>query len=95
MNSLKELTWVHSDMDESSQNIKVTLKSDEASRLGVTQSMLSLYLSSALGGQNLTNVWEGDYKVPVMLYTQNFNDSTSYEDLEDCVIHGFYVILHF
>lgn len=86
LNTLPELTWVHSDMDETSQNIKVTLKSDEASRLGVTQSMLSLYLSSALGGQNLTNVWEGDYKVPVMLYTQNMGDSASYEGLEDFLV---------
>ena len=86
MNTLPELTWVHSDMDETSQNVKVTLKSDEASRLGVTQSMLSLYLSSALGGQNLTNVWEGDYKVPVMLYTQNMGDSSSYEGLEDFLV---------
>ncbi len=86
MNTLDELTWVHSDMDESSQNIKVTLKGDEATRMGVTQSMLSLYLSSVLGGQNLTNVWEGDYKVPVMLYTQNFSDTSNYQDLEECLV---------
>jgi len=86
MNSLPELAWVHSDMDESSQNIKVTLKSDEATRLGVTQSMLSLYLSSALGGQNLTNVWEGDYKVPVTLYTQSICDTGGYKGLEDCLV---------
>lgn len=83
MNSLPELTWVHSDMDETSQNIKVELKSDEATRLGVTQSMLSLYLSAALGGQNLTNIWEDDYKVPVMLYTQKGDSSMTYQDIED------------
>ena len=86
MNTLPELTWVHSDMDETSQNIQITLKSDEATRLGVTQSMLSLYLSSALGGQNLTNVWEGDYKVPVMLYTDKNGDTISYQEMEDFLI---------
>ena len=86
LNSLPELTWVHSDMDETSQNIRVSLKSDEATRLGVTQSMLSLYLSSALGGQNLTNVWEGDYKVPVMLYTRKNGDTLAYQELEDFLI---------
>ena len=86
MNTLPELTWVHSDMDETSQNIQITLKSDEATRLGVTQSMLSLYLSSALGGQNLTNVWEGDYKVPVMLYTEKNGDTLSYQEMEDFLI---------
>lgn len=83
MNTLPELTWVHSDMDETSQNIKVELKSDEATRLGVTQSMLSLYLSAALGGQNLTNIWENDYKVPVMLYTQKGDGTMTYQDIED------------
>ncbi len=86
MHTLPELTWVHSNMDETSQNIQVTLKSDEATRLGVTQSALSIYLSAALGGQNLTNVWEGDYKVPVMLYTQEHGDTISYQALEDMLI---------
>ena len=70
-------------MDNTSQNIKVELKTDEATRLGVTQSMLSLYLSSALSGQSLTNVWEKDYKVPVMLYTQKNGRAMTYQELED------------
>jgi len=86
MNTLPELTWVHSDMDETSQDIKISLKSDEATRLGVTQSMLSLYLSSALGGQNLTNVWENDYKVPVMLYTHQGGDTLNYQSMEDFLV---------
>ncbi len=86
LNTMPELTWVHSDMDMTSQDIGIKLKSDEATRLGVTQSMLSLYLSSALGGQNLTNVWEGDYKVPVMLYTRKSGDTLAYQDLEDFLI---------
>jgi len=86
MNTLPELTWVHSNMDETSQDIKISLKSDEATRLGVTQSMLSLYLSSALGGQNLTNVWENDYKVPVMLYTRQGGDTLNYQSMEDFLV---------
>ena len=86
LNTLPELTWVHSNLDESSQNIKVVLNTDEATRLGVTQSMLSIYLSSALGGQALTSVWEGDYKVPVMLYSLQQEDNMSYQDLEDLMI---------
>ncbi len=86
LNTLPELTWVHSDLDESSQNIKVVLNTDEATRLGVTQSMLSIYLSTALGGQSLTSVWEGDYKVPVMLYSLQEDGDMSYQDLEDLMI---------
>jgi len=86
LNTLPELTWVHSDLDECSQNIKVVLNTDEATRLGVTQSMLSIYLSSALGGQALTSVWEEDYKVPVMLYSLQEENEMSYQDLEDLMI---------
>jgi len=86
LHTMPELTWVHSNMDETSQGIGISLKSDEATRLGVTQSMLSIYLSSALGGQNLTNVWEGDYKVPVMLYTRQNGDTLNYQELEDFLI---------
>ena len=86
LNTFPELTWVHSDMDETSQNIRISLKSDEATRLGITQTALSLYLSSALSGQNLTNVWEGDYKVPVMLYTQEHGDTSTYQSIEDLLV---------
>lgn len=86
MNTLPDVTWVHSDYDETSRQIKVVLKSDEATRLGVTQSVLSLYLSSALGGQTLTTVWERDYKVPVMLYTDFAEKGIDYQEVEDLLI---------
>ncbi|MCF0205923.1 MAG: efflux RND transporter permease subunit, partial [Bacteroidales bacterium] len=70
LNSQPELTWVHSNYDESTPNIKINLKPDESSQLGITQTMLSLYLSGALGGQPLTSIWENDYKIPVVLYSQ-------------------------
>ena len=81
LSTLPELTWIHSDLDETSQNVKVVLNTDEATRLGVTQSILSIYLSSVLGGQSLTTVWEGDYKVPVMLYSMQESKNMSYQDL--------------
>ena len=69
MASVPELQWVHSDYDESARGVTVRLKEDEATRLGITQTQLSLYLNRALGGQTLTTLWEDDYKVPVVLYT--------------------------
>ena len=85
MNSLPELTWVHSDYDESTPNVKIRLKPDEASQMGITQSMLSIYLSGALGGQTLTSVWEGDYKVPVVLYSQ-ISDTSKIKTLENQLV---------
>lgn len=64
----------------------MALNTDEATRLGVTQSLLSIYLSSALGGQALTTIWEGDYKVPVMLYPMQNDDGKTYQSLEDLMI---------
>ena len=85
MNTLPELTWIHSDYDESTPNVKIRLKPDEASQLGITQSMLSIYLSGALGGQTLTTVWEGDYKVPVILYSQ-ISDTSKIKTLENQLV---------
>ncbi len=86
MNTLEDVTWVHSDYDESALQIKVTLKADEATRLGVTQSLLAVYLSSALDGQPLTSVWEQDYKVPVMLYSEAVEKGIDYQDVENLLI---------
>lgn len=86
LSTMPELTWIHSDMDETSQNVKVILNTDEATRLGVTQSILSIYLSSVLGGQSLTTVWEGDYKVPVMLYSMQESQNMSYQDIGTLMI---------
>lgn len=80
-----EMTWVHSDYDACVQHIKITLKTDEAARLGVSQSLLSLYLSSSLGGQALTSIWEDDYNVPVMIYTEAA-DSLNYEDINNLLV---------
>lgn len=85
LNGQSELTWVHSDYDETTQNVRIALKTDEATRLGVTQSMLSVYLSSALNGQTLTSVWEGDYRVPVVLYT-TLADTLALAQLNDLLI---------
>ena len=85
MNEQSELTWVHSDYDESAQTIRLQLNADEAGRLGVTQSLLSIYLSSALGGQKLTSIYEDDYRIPVTLYTVN-TDSVCFQDIENLLI---------
>ena len=85
MATLPELTWIHSNYDETIQTIRLRLKEDEASRLGITQSTLSLYLNGALNGRNMTSLWDGDYKTPVILYTQGA-DSMSYSDIGDLMI---------
>lgn len=85
MSRQPELTWVHSDYDETMPDVSVKLKPDEAMQFGITQSMLSVYLSTALGGQRLTSIWEGDYQVPVVLHSDN-TDSMAFQELENMLI---------
>lgn len=85
MNQQPELTWVHSDYDETVQDVSVRLKSDEATQFGLTQAMLSVYLSSALGGQQMTGIWEDDYRIPVVLHSEGA-ESISLQGLENLLI---------
>lgn len=85
MASVPELSWVHTDCEETMQTIRIRLKDDEAARLGVTQATLSLYLNGALRGRGLTSIWENGYKTPVMLYTLG-TAGMSYEDIADMLI---------
>ena len=64
-----ELQWVHSDYDNIAASTRIVLKAEEATRLGVTQTMLSLYLRQATQGATVTTLYEGSYGVPVVVYT--------------------------
>lgn len=64
-----ELQWVHSNYDNTTSSTRVVLKPDEATRLGITQTQLSLYLRQASQGATITTLYEGSYGVPVVLYT--------------------------
>ena len=74
-----ELQWVHSNYDNTTSSTRVVLKPDEATRLGITQTQLSLYLRQASQGATITTLYEGSYGVPVVLYTAGVEtmDATS------------------
>ena len=91
-----DLVWVHSDFGGYAPTVRIDLKPDEASRLGVTKSVLSANLATLYGGLPMTTVWEDDYGVQVKLYSsgqwsvassqQNthnskFKDQTSISDI--------------
>jgi len=85
MAGLPDLSWVHSDYDETVQTIRLRLKDDEASRLGITQASLSLYLNGVLRGRKMTSIWQDGYKTPVVLYTEGA-DSLDYSDIGNQMI---------
>ncbi|MCQ2295151.1 MAG: efflux RND transporter permease subunit [Bacteroidales bacterium] len=77
-----DLVWVHSDFDGYLPSLRIELKMEEASRLGVTKAMLSANLASLYGGLPMTTLWEGDYPIGVKLYT----DTTRSIDIENTLI---------
>ena len=68
-----ELQWVHCDYDNMTASTRIVLKADEATRLGITETMLSLYLMQATQGATITTLYENAYAVPVVLYTAGIN----------------------
>ena len=73
MVSQPELQWVHCDYNNMTASTRIVLKADEATRLGITETMLSLYLMQATQGATITTLYEGSYAVPVVLYTAGIN----------------------
>ena len=68
-----DLQWVHCDYDNMTASTRIVLKADEATRLGITETMLSLYLMQATQGATITTLYENAYAVPVVLYTAGIN----------------------
>lgn len=79
------LFYVHSDFDESEEFIQVMLDPEEATRLGVTQSTLSVYLAGSLTGSSIVSLWEGGYNLHTTVYTEGAHD-IDYEGLGDMLI---------
>ena len=80
------LQWVHADYDGYRPVIEVTLQEEEAARLGVNNSLVSLSLAGLAGGQTLTTVWEDGDGIPVTLYSRAWHDSADYSMLENQMV---------
>jgi multidrug efflux pump subunit AcrB len=69
MQQQPQLQGVRCDFDHMTASTRIVLHGDEATRLGITQTMLSLYLREVTQGATITTLYEGSYAVPVVLYT--------------------------
>ena len=90
------LFYVHSDYDETEEMIDVVLKPDVANRMGITQSTLSVFLSSVLSGSKLSTLWDGDYNTPIAIYTadkQNIDYGSLGDLMVPCIQPGMWVPL--
>lgn len=74
-----KLQWIHSDCEGMASFVDVDLDPDEAARLGINRSLLSMSLAGSFDGLTIASVWEGDTKVPVTLYNDSVTDDMPYE----------------
>lgn len=77
----RDLVWIHSDCDNYIESVRVDIKPDEASRLGISRSSLSATLAMMFGKLPMTTMWEGDYSVSVVLESDFKGDVPTYEDI--------------
>ena len=78
-----ETQWVHSDLDGIAPSVEISLDADEASRLGVSKTLLSLSLAGTFGGETIATLWEGDRQVPVNIYSEGISSDMSYDTIAD------------
>ena len=67
MRQIPELEWVHTDYDQPSPIVDVTLDPVTAAQLGVTRTTTQLQLTMQTGKTPIGTVWEGNYEVPIVL----------------------------
>lgn len=69
------LTWVHSSSENIQPIIGVKLNPVEASRLGITKTMISADLAMKYDGFPVGSIWEGDYDLPILLKSDNTKET--------------------
>jgi len=67
MRQMPELEWVHTDYDQPSPLVDITLDPVSASQLGITRTTAELQLALQTGKTQVASIWEGNYEVPVVL----------------------------
>ena len=84
--NMPEVELAQTNFSEPQTSMKVVLKEDEASRLGINNMQVETTLAMRYGnGVPLSNVWEGDYNIPITLKSEKA-DKADYSDLSDEMI---------
>lgn len=86
LKKMPELVLVQTDLNEPLASSEVMLREDESTRLGISNLTVEATLAMRYGsGIPVADVWEGDYKMPVVLKSEKA-DSASLTDLKDELI---------
>lgn len=81
---------VSTDFEETLPAVNVALNPIEANRLGINESLLGLFLTARYSDVPVTNVWEGDYNLPVVLKSQWPHKDPIAQDVENEQILGLF-----
>ena len=81
-----DLVWVHSDMEGFLPSVRIDLKPEEASRLGVNKALLSANLAAIFGGLPVTTLWEGDYALKVKLKIDDKGQTNDFDRLQNTLV---------
>ncbi len=80
------MAWVHTDIDDYVPSVEVRLDPDESARLGVNKTLLALNLYGTYSGLPVGAVWEGDTKIPVVVYSNDASKQADYGVIENQMI---------
>lgn len=88
LNKLDEPLRVYTNYEEPLPGVEVAIDPIESNRLGVNEAILAITLGARFGGAPITTVWEGDYKLPVVLKAKWDHSDPQAEDVANEYVSG-------
>ena len=86
MKEMPEMLYVRTDRNEPLAGTEITLKEDEASRLGINNLFLETTLAMRYGkGLPLADVWEGDYSIPLVIKSTKSDESSNADLMNELI----------
>ena len=86
MRQMPELLWVHTDYEDPRAIAEVRLDPVTASQLGITRTVVAANMALASGDVAVGSVWEGDYRLPVVLKRDARLGERSLSDIGDTYV---------
>ena len=86
MRQMPELQWVHTDYEDPRAIAEVRLDPVTASQLGITRTVVAANMALASGDVAVGSVWEGDYRLPVVLKHDARLGERSLSDIGDTYV---------
>ena len=86
MRQMPELQWVHTDYEDPRAIAEVRLDPVTASQLGITRTVVAANMALVSGDVAVGSVWEGDYRLPVVLKRDARLGERSLSDIGDTYV---------